>query len=124
MLFRSDFHVAVLDLGVKRSILKELADRGCSMTIYPYGTKAKTILEAKPDGVFLTNGPGDPASATEAVAVIEKLITNSNYGWPWWNRETVEETFFSRLRVAGVSRPWSCRLITVRLRSGAASDFW
>ena len=76
----SDFHVAVLDLGVKRSILKELADRGCSMTIYPYGTKAKTILEAKPDGVFLTNGPGDPASATEAVAVIEKLITNSNYG--------------------------------------------
>lgn len=76
----SDFHVAVLDLGVKRSILKELAARGCSMTIYPYGTKAKTILAAKPDGVFLTNGPGDPAAAAEAVTVIEKLITNSNYG--------------------------------------------
>ena len=76
----SDFHVAVLDFGVKRSILKELAARGCSMTIYPYGTKAKTILAAKPDGVFLTNGPGDPAAADEAVSIIEKLITNSNYG--------------------------------------------
>jgi len=74
------YRVAVLDFGVKRSILKQLYDRGCSLTLYPYGTKARTILAAEPDGVFLTNGPGDPQEATEAVSVIEKLITNSDYG--------------------------------------------
>lgn len=76
----SRLHVAVLDLGVKESILAELEARGCDLTIYPYGTKAKTILAAKPDGVFLTNGPGDPEAAGEAITVVEKLITNSNYG--------------------------------------------
>jgi len=74
------FSVAVMDFGVKRSILKALYDRGCSLTIYPYGTKAKTILADKPDGVFLTNGPGDPEAAEEAVLITEKLITNCNYG--------------------------------------------
>jgi len=74
------YKVAVLDLGVKRNILKELSDRGCDLTLYPYGTKAKTILAAKPDGVFLTNGPGDPAAAEEEIIIAEKLITNSNYG--------------------------------------------
>ena len=74
------FNVAVLDMGVKRSILKELVKRGCNLTIFPYGTKAKTILAMKPDGVFLTNGPGDPESAEENIIVIEKLVTNSNYG--------------------------------------------
>ena len=72
--------VAVVDLGVKRSILKELSDRGCDLTLYPYGTKAKTILASKPDGVFVTNGPGDPEEAKEAVIITEKLITNSDYG--------------------------------------------
>lgn len=74
------FHVAVMDLGVKQSILNELLSRGCDLTLYPYGTKAKTILAAKPDGVFITNGPGDPEAATEAISVTEKLMTNSNYG--------------------------------------------
>lgn len=74
------FHVAVMDLGVKQSILNELLCRSCDLTLYPYGTKAKTILAAKPDGVFITNGPGDPEAAKEAIEVTEKLITNSNYG--------------------------------------------
>ncbi|MDD6043310.1 MAG: glutamine-hydrolyzing carbamoyl-phosphate synthase small subunit [Eubacteriaceae bacterium] len=74
------YNVAVLDFGVKRSILNELFNRGCNLTIYPYATKARIILAEKPDGIFLTNGPGDPAEATEAVKIIEKLITNSNYG--------------------------------------------
>ncbi len=74
------YRVAVLDFGVKKSILKDLYDRGCSLKLYPYGTKARIILEDKPDGVFLTNGPGDPEAASEAVTIIEKLITNSNYG--------------------------------------------
>lgn len=74
------FNVAVMDLGVKRSILKELQARGCNLIIFPYGTKAKTILAMHPDGVFITNGPGDPEAATEAISITEKLITNSNYG--------------------------------------------
>ena len=75
-----EFDVAVMDLGVKTSILWELHDRGCNLTIFPYGTKAKTILNMKPDGVFITNGPGDPEAAEEAIIITEKLITNSNYG--------------------------------------------
>ena len=74
------YKVAVLDLGIKRSILRELNARGCDLTIYPYGTKAKTILAAKPDGVFVSNGPGDPEAAKEEIIIVEKLITNSNYG--------------------------------------------
>jgi carbamoyl-phosphate synthase small subunit len=75
-----EFNVAVMDLGVKRSILDELRSRGCNLTLFPYGTKARTILAMKPDGVFITNGPGDPEAASEAIAVTEKLITNSSYG--------------------------------------------
>lgn len=77
---KGKYRVAVLDFGVKQSILKELYNRGCSLTLFPYGTKARTVLEMQPDGVFLTNGPGDPEAAKEAVVVVEKLITNSNYG--------------------------------------------
>ena len=74
------YKVAVIDLGIKRSILKELNARGCDLTVFPYGTKAKTILAMKPDGVFVSNGPGDPEAAKEEILIVEKLITNSNYG--------------------------------------------
>ncbi len=74
------YNVAVMDLGVKRSILYELMKRDCALTLYPYGTKARIILNDHPDGVFITNGPGDPEAAQEAVKITEKLITNSNYG--------------------------------------------
>ncbi len=74
------YKVAVIDLGIKRSILKELNARGCDLTVFPYGTKAKTILAMKPDGVFVSNGPGDPEAASEEIIIVEKLITNSNYG--------------------------------------------
>ncbi len=77
---RQQISCSRLGLWRQKSILNELYQRGCNLTIYPYGTKAKTILASKPDGVFLTNGPGDPESAEEAITVIEKLITNSNYG--------------------------------------------
>ncbi len=71
------FNVAVLDFGVKGSILKSLRERGCRLTVYPYGTKAEEILGGKPDGVFLTNGPGDPEEASEAVEEVRSLIRNS-----------------------------------------------
>lgn len=74
------YEVAVLDFGVKKSILDELLARGCNLTLYPYGTKARIILADKPDGVFLSNGPGDPEEAEEAISIVDKLVTNSHYG--------------------------------------------
>ena len=66
--------VAVLDFGVKANILNCLRRRNCRLTIYPYGTSAEEILAGQPDGIFLTNGPGDPEEATEAVEEVKKLI--------------------------------------------------
>lgn len=63
-----EFHVVALDYGVKRNILRLLADRGCKVTVLPPTAPAADILALKPDGVFLANGPGDPA-ATGAYAV-------------------------------------------------------
>ena len=67
-------HVAVLAFGVKRNILRSFCARGCRLTIYPYGTPAEEILADEPDGIFLTNGPGDPEEATEAIEEVRKLI--------------------------------------------------
>lgn len=71
------FKVAVLDYGVKRHILKYLRERNCDLTVYPYGTAAEDILADSPDGIFLTNGPGDPEEAVEAIEEIRKLISRS-----------------------------------------------
>jgi carbamoyl-phosphate synthase small subunit len=70
-----EFHVVAVDYGLKRNILRCLASAGCKVTVVPATTKAEDILERKPDGVFLSNGPGDPA-ATGAYAVpeIKKLV--------------------------------------------------
>lgn len=68
----SRLKVAVLDLGAKGSMLSCLRERGCRLTVYPYGTAAEEILEEKPDGIFIINGPGNPKEATE---VIEAVIT-------------------------------------------------
>ena len=54
------FKVAVIDLGAKKNIIRELTNRGCQVTVYPSYTKAETILADQPDGIMLTNGPGDP----------------------------------------------------------------
>lgn len=68
------FDVAVMDFGVKAHILTCLRERNCRLTLYPYGTSAETILAGKPDGIFLTNGPGDPGEAVEAIEEVRKLI--------------------------------------------------
>lgn len=65
--------VALLDLGAKDNIARSLAARGCEVTIYPAGTKAQEIIDAKPDGIMLSNGPGDPKECTEVIAEIKKL---------------------------------------------------
>ena len=67
--------VVAIDYGVKRNILRLLAEAGCDVTVVPATTKAEDILALKPDGVFLSNGPGDPAATGEyAVPVIRKLL--------------------------------------------------
>ena len=67
--------VVALDFGVKRNILRLLADAGCAVTVVPATTSAEDILAMKPDGVFLSNGPGDPAATGEySVPTIRKLL--------------------------------------------------
>jgi carbamoyl-phosphate synthase small subunit len=69
------YHVVAIDYGIKRNILRLLAANGCKVTVVPAKTSADDILALKPDGVFLSNGPGDPAATGEyAVPVIKKLI--------------------------------------------------
>ena len=69
------FHVVAIDFGLKRNILRELATVGCKITVVPADTSAEAILARKPDGVFVSNGPGDPAATGEyAVPELEKII--------------------------------------------------
>ncbi len=65
--------VVLMDLGTKRNIFRELQDRGCDVIVVPYNAKADEILAMKPDGIMLSNGPGDPAENTEVIAEIKKL---------------------------------------------------
>jgi carbamoyl-phosphate synthase small subunit len=70
-----EFHVVAIDYGLKRNILRCLASAGCKVTVLPATATAKDVLERKPDGVFLSNGPGDPAATGKyAVPEIRKLI--------------------------------------------------
>ena len=70
-----EFHVVAIDYGITRNILRLLAGTGCKVTVVPAKTSSDDILALKPDGVFLSNGPGDPAATGEyAVPVIRKLI--------------------------------------------------
>jgi carbamoyl-phosphate synthase small subunit len=72
-----EFHVVAIDYGIKRNILRLLAGSGCKLTVVPAQTAAEDILALKPDGVFLSNGPGDPAATGEyAVPVIRAIIDN------------------------------------------------
>ena len=69
------YNVVAIDYGIKRNILRLLAANGCKVTVVPATTSAEDILALKPDGVFLSNGPGDPAATGEyAVPVIKKII--------------------------------------------------
>ncbi len=70
-----EFHVVAIDFGLKRNILRSLAAAGCRVTVVPATTTAEEILERKPDGIFLSNGPGDPAATGKyAVPEIKRLV--------------------------------------------------
>ena len=68
------FRVSLLDYGAKRNIVRELQKRGCTVTVLPAGTSAEEILAADPDGVMLSNGPGDPAENVYQIEQIRKLL--------------------------------------------------
>ena len=68
------FHVVAYDFGVKRNILRMLASRGCRVTVVPAQTSAAAALELKPDGIFLSNGPGDPEPCDYAIRATRELI--------------------------------------------------
>ncbi len=68
--------IAAYDLGIKRNILRRLAAHNCDVTVYPATTPAETLLAARPDGVFLSNGPGDPAALPYVVDNARQLVTS------------------------------------------------
>lgn len=69
------FKVVAYDYGVKRNILRMLVERGCNLTVVPAQTPAKDVLAMNPDGVFLSNGPGDPEPCDYAIAAIKEILT-------------------------------------------------
>lgn len=68
------FHVVAYDYGVKQNILRMLAERGCRLTVVPAKTSAEAVLALNPDGIFLSNGPGDPEPCDYAITAIRKLL--------------------------------------------------
>ena len=68
------FHVAAIDCGMKQNIVRSLNKRGCSVTIVPWDTTAETIRSLQPDGVFISNGPGDPTDVPQTIETIRQLL--------------------------------------------------
>ena len=67
------YHVAAIDCGMKRNIVRCLNRRGCGVTVFPWNTSMETIEKSKPDGIFLSNGPGDPTDVWMVVELVKKL---------------------------------------------------
>lgn len=71
------YHVVAYDFGVKQNILRMLVERGCKLTVVPAKTPANEVLSLNPDGIFLSNGPGDPAPCTYAIEAIKQFLTTN-----------------------------------------------
>ncbi len=68
------YKISALDFGIKWNILRLLDEAGCDVTVYPANTSAEELIERNPDGLFLSNGPGDPAAVTYAIDTVQKLL--------------------------------------------------
>jgi len=73
---KQEFHVVLYDYGYKANIMCSLLKKGCSVTVVPYNTTLQEILEIKPDGIMLSNGPGDPAENTEPIKTLKELMNS------------------------------------------------
>lgn len=71
---RVDFEVALLDFGVKTNIIRCLTERGCRVHVFPVDADEKSILDVQPDGIMLSNGPGDPSAMQEVIAKVGRLV--------------------------------------------------
>ena len=68
-----NFNVVAVDCGIKLNIVRSLNKRGCNVTVVPYNITAKEVIDLKPDGIFLSNGPGNPEDVTEVIKLIKQL---------------------------------------------------
>lgn len=68
-----NYHIVAIDCGIKLNIVRSLNKRGCNVTVVPYNTTAKEIIDLKPDGIFLSNGPGDPEDVKEVIKLVKEL---------------------------------------------------
>ena len=73
------FKVALMDFGAKNNISKSLIQRGCEVTVYPADTKAEEIIKSNPDGIMLSNGPGDPETCVSIIEEIRKLSEDRTF---------------------------------------------
>ena len=71
---KTNYNVAVIDFGIKSNILRLISGLGCKLSVFPANVSKKEILEANPDGIFLSNGPGDPSAATYAIKTVKSLL--------------------------------------------------
>ena len=67
------YHIAAIDLGMKENILRSFVARGCSVTVFPWNATAEDVAAVRPDGIFLSNGPGDPEDVTPAIDLVRTL---------------------------------------------------
>lgn len=70
----ASYKIAVLDLGVKRNILRNFAQRGAFLTVYPMSTSVEEMLNGNPDGIFIANGPGDPSAMSDTIGKVKEII--------------------------------------------------
>ena len=68
-----EYHIVAIDCGMKQNIVRSLNEKGCSVTVVPWNTTADDIIKLNPDGVFISNGPGDPTDVPETIETIKKL---------------------------------------------------
>jgi carbamoyl-phosphate synthase small subunit len=71
---RARFHVAAMDFGMKRNIIRLLNRAGCRVTVFPATASPEAVLASEPDGIFLSNGPGDPAALARPIRTVEALL--------------------------------------------------
>lgn len=71
--YKRSYKVAMMDYGMKKNIIRSLTNRGCEVTLYPAFTKAEEVLRSKPDGIMLSNGPGDPKECEDIIVEVKKL---------------------------------------------------
>ena len=93
-----NYKIAAIDFGIKHNILRLLESHGCSITVFPANTNADDLLNFDPDGVFLSNGPGDPAAVTYGIETVKKLLGkkpifgvclgHQSWRWRWVQKHT------------------------------------